>query len=259
MTDARTRSRCLLVAALLAATASACASAAEVTIYRCSDANGRLTLRDTPCRKGERQEVREMLRPTDPAPRPATRAAPAAAPSLRRAPPRLVVVHAPRPMYECVTLDGETYTSESGDGNPRWVPLWTLGYPVWGGGVAIGRGHLDLGGSHSGVAGRFDRGRFDMRPGDGTGTRIGAPPPRPPSHGPGPPSRPLLAAVAYAGGTWVRDECYPMPQQEVCDRLRDRRYELDRRYNSALQSERARITTEQRGIDARLTTDCGVY
>lgn len=257
MTDTRTQSRRLLVAALIAATASV--SAGEVTIYRCTDANGRLTLRDTPCRKGERQEVREMLRPTDPAPRPAARVAPVAAPSTPDARPRVVVVHAPRPMYECVTLDGETYTSESGEGNPRWVPLWTLGYPVWGHGAGIGRGHVDRGGWHGGVAGRFDKGRFDMRLGDGMGARIGAPPPRPPSHGPGPPSGPPLYGLAYPGGTWVRDECYPMPQEEVCDRLRDRRYELDRRYNSALQSERNEITTEQRGIDARLSTDCGVY
>lgn len=255
----RTSTHCrrLLVAAVIAATASV--SAAEVTIYRCTDAQGRLTLRDTPCRKGERQEVREMLRPTDPAPRPAARVAPVALSSPPAAPPRVVVVHTPRPMYECVTLDGESYTSESGEGNPRWVPLWTLGYPVWGRGAAIGRGHLDRGGSHGGVAGRFDRGHFDMRHGGGMGARIGAPTPRPPSDGPGPPSRPPLSGLAYPGGTWVRDECYPMPQQEVCDRLRDRRYELDRRYNSALQGERNQITTEQRGIDARLSTDCGVY
>ncbi|MDH1203932.1 DUF4124 domain-containing protein, partial [Stenotrophomonas maltophilia] len=44
--------------------------------------------------------------------------------------------------------------------------------------------------------------------------------------------------------------------QEVCARLRDRRWELDRRYNSALQSERTAINNEQRGIDARLSRDC---
>ena len=36
----------------------------------------------------------------------------------------------PRPLYECITPDDVTYTSDTGDGNPRWVPLWTLGYPV---------------------------------------------------------------------------------------------------------------------------------
>ena len=30
------------------------ARAADVTIYRCTDAKGHLTLRDTPCRKGEK-------------------------------------------------------------------------------------------------------------------------------------------------------------------------------------------------------------
>ena len=32
--------------------------AEEVTIYRCTDAKGKLTLRDSPCAKGERQEIR---------------------------------------------------------------------------------------------------------------------------------------------------------------------------------------------------------
>ena len=119
--------------------------AAEVTIYRCTDAQGRLTLRDTPCRKGERQETRTMQRPTDP-PR---RSMPKVIGRRQRAKPprrrRAFVVQPPRPLYECVTPDGAIYTSESGEGNPRWVPLWTLGYPVWG------------------PRGRFDHGRVDAR------------------------------------------------------------------------------------------------
>ena len=51
----------------------------------------------------------------------------------------------------------------------------------------------------------------------------------------------------------------PLPQQEVCVRLRDRRWELVRRYNSALQSERQELTREQRGVEARLVQDCGGY
>lgn len=252
MIRTRTRTRCLLAAALLAAMASG--SAAEVTIYRCTDAQGGLTLRDTPCRKGERQQTREMLRPTDPAPRPAAKVTSAAAPSAYTAPPRIVVVQAPRPLYECVTDDGERYTSDSGEGTPRWVPLWTLGYPVW-----SHRDRFERGGLQARAGGRFDNGRFDVHLGDRAGGRIGAPMPRPPSDRPGPPSRPLLFGQAYPVGTWIRDVCHVLPQQEVCGRLRDRRYELDRRYNSALQSERAQITNEQRGIDARLVNDCGVY
>ncbi len=107
------------------------AAAGEVTVYRCVAADGRVTLRDSPCAKGERQEVRNMLQPKD-APHPAAPAAPAlppqAAPATR---PTLVVVRTPQPMYECTMPDGERYTSASPEGNPRWVPLWTLGWPVY--------------------------------------------------------------------------------------------------------------------------------
>ncbi|MCW0424877.1 hypothetical protein NB713_002820 [Xanthomonas sacchari] len=60
-----------------------------------------------------------------------------------------------------------------------------------------------------------------------------------------------------AGSTMIRDTCTALPEQEVCARLSDRRWELIRRYNSALQSERRAMETEQRGIDARLARDCG--
>ena len=44
------------------------------------------------------------------------------------APPQVVMITAPRPLYECITPDGERYPSDSDQGNPRWVPLWTMGY-----------------------------------------------------------------------------------------------------------------------------------
>ncbi|HET7655384.1 MAG TPA: DUF4124 domain-containing protein [Luteimonas sp.] len=106
------------------------AGQAQVKIYRCTDGAGDVVLRDTPCEQGSEQEVRTMLKPKDapPAPPPPPAPEPAAAPA---APPRVVVLRAPRPMYECVTPDGrERYTSDSPEGNPRWVPLWTLGVPM---------------------------------------------------------------------------------------------------------------------------------
>jgi hypothetical protein len=57
----------------------------------------------------------------------------------------------------------------------------------------------------------------------------------------------------------VYDECHPLPQQEVCARLSDRRFEIMRRYNSALQSERRQLDLEQRSIDARMANDCPGY
>lgn len=222
--------RALLLALGLLPLSAALAQAAQaaqdnVTVYRCTDAEGRLTLRDTPCRKGETQSTRQMLRPRDPPPRRtvATRAAPPA-PVVRET-TRVVVVERAQPLYECTTPDGATYTSATPEGNPRWVPLWTLGYPVH-------------------ARDRFGRWH-------GPNHHIGRPTPRP-----GPDGRFPVIGSGYAGGTWVRDACSALPQAEVCGRLRDRRDALDRRYNSALQGERSAITTEQRGIDARLAQDC---
>ena len=246
------RSRYLLTTTLLTITllaAMAGASAADVTIYRCTDAEGRLTLRDTPCSAGERQQTRAMLRPSDPAPRPVAKPEAVAARTAAAAPPRVVVVHAPRPLYECVSDDGKRYTSETAEGNPRWVPLAVLGYPVVPGTGGYYGQHYGYG-YRGQLEYRSDsiRGRIDL------GRREPYPPHRPPTH-----PLPIGGGLVYPAGIWIRDVCHALPPQEVCSRLRDRRYELDRRYNSALQGERTQITTEQRGIDARLSTDCGVY
>ncbi len=244
----RTRHRFLLGAALVVV--MAWSVAAEVTIYRCTDTQGRLTLRDTPCRKGERQQTREMRRPTDPAPRPAAKLTGAAAPSTYTPSPRVVVVHPPRPLYECVTDDGDRYTSDTAEGNLRWVPLAVLGYPM---GAGYNDGYAQPGdGGYGGYGGRLEYGNGSFRGRVDFGRN--ARPPGPPVTYP-----PLGVGYGYPAGTWIRDACHALPQQEVCDRLRDRRFELDRRYNSALQSERAQISSEQRGIDARLNNDCGVY
>ena len=205
---------------------AAAAQSDAVTIYRCTDRDGRLTLRDTPCPRGEEQQARAMQRPQDPPPRPAPReVAPAVA--TPPAPRTLVVVTPPRPMYECVTPEGDIYISDTDQGDPRQVPLWTLGYPVVVGG---GRGH------------RVDPAR-----------------PRPPANRRGVPDRwPRYGGLVYpAFGTWVRDACHPLPQAEVCDRLREERAGIASRYNSALQSERRVINTERRRLDARLANDCG--
>ena len=131
---------CAAFAIPRAAAAQAVAgAAAQVTVYRCVDATGRVSLRDTPCAKGERQEARDMIRPKDAPPAvPARRSShddgtDAAAASPAPAPaPRIVIVREPAtaPMYECTTPDNTTYTSDSPEGNPRWVPMWTLGWPV---------------------------------------------------------------------------------------------------------------------------------
>ena len=210
------------------------APAPPVTIYRCTDASGHLTLRDSPCKRGERRDVRTMLRPTDPPP---SRAVSMRGREPTAAAPMTQVVYrtAPRPVYECITPDGERYTSASAEGDPRWVPLWTLGYPA----VDIAPPMVE-----GGYGARIDRRSGGTRVRVDAGRRW-----RYPGYGYGVP-------VATAGGTWVRDACAPLPATEACAQLRDRREALDRRWFSALQGDRDAIEREQRRIDAELGESC---
>jgi len=245
--------------------------AGNVRVYRCVGSNGAVSLQDAPCRDG-RQEVRDMQRPRDPAPRvvrsdrdPTDSPTPAA--PQREV--RHVYVQPPQPLYECVRDDGSRYTSDSGEGNPRWVPIWTSVYlpyghghrPPGGGGrppprplppiapmgagagsgsVSASGGSLSISGGGPHVGGSLSvgsgsthwEGNREVYPGTYTDT------------------------VVPTGNVLVRDACNPLPQQEVCARLQDRHWELVRQYNSALQGQRDALNREQRSVDARLERDC---
>lgn len=202
---------------LLAAPQARAADADSVRIYRCTSSSGAVALQNTPCDNG-RQQVLDMQRPKDPPPRAAAPepARPAPAPAVREI--RIVGVQPPQPMYECVSADGDRYTSDTDEGNPRWVPAWVQGH-------LVGR----------------------PRPG----------PAYPPPARPGRPDGLVSGVIVPYGSVLVRDACHALPQREVCARLSDRRWELIRRYNSALQSEREQLVREQRGIEARMEQDCG--
>ncbi len=229
---------CLALAYLTLPTAVAVADtpAGKVTIYRCTDAKGHLALRDTPCRKGETQETRSMVRPKDGTP-PAPVATPTRRPAQPAPPPptRVIVVNAPQPLYQCITPDGDSYTSDSPEGRPRWVPLWTLGYPGY-------RQHgWSSGGTSTSSSIDIDNGSVRIHADSGTSADGYVPP----GYGYG------------AAGTWIRDTCHALPQQEVCSRLVDQRDEIRRRFFNAQQTERDRLRVEERGINARLDNDCG--
>jgi len=174
-------------------------------------------------------------------------------------------VQPPQPMYECTTSDGDSYVSDSNEGNPRWVPIWTDAYlpyppgprPPSGGYppsrplppiAPMGSGSVSSSGGAVSVSGSGARVGGSISIGGGSSHWQGGGYPHP---GLG------NSVVVPAGNVLVRDECHALPAQEVCSRLKDRRWDLIRRYNSALQSERDALTREQRGIDARLDQDCG--
>lgn len=213
------RAPAVLLAWLLVAGPAATAGPADLTIYRCTGSDGSVTLGNTPCSDGEREQQRVMQRPQDPpagaTAAPAPGAAGTAAAPAATAPPRsvrVVRVRPPQPMYACTTLEGERYLSEEDRAAPRWVPLWVTGraaaMPRW------------------------------QHP---SGPRSGRPHPGP-----------ALAAA----GTWVQDRCERLPQEEVCRHLSDRRYEILRIYHAAMPSEREALDAEQAVLDARLAADC---
>lgn len=114
-------------------------AAGELTVYRCRDASGRVTLQDAPCPAGQQQSTREMTRPRDPptvaaAPEPRPDPAPAPAPE----PAIVFPPYPPPPMFRCTDFDGSVRHSEYHDPNTRCVPLPVLGYDVRGSSAAAG-------------------------------------------------------------------------------------------------------------------------
>lgn len=227
------------IALLLSAAAIAHAqSSDDVRIYRCTDAAGKQTLRDTPCPKGQAQQARDMLRPKD-APKRAQPPLPTPAP--QPTPTQVVYLAPPQPMYECTTDEGKRYTSADGDGNPRWVPLWTLGYPTFG------------------RPPRIDADRGAFRPAPSVNASAGRPQQSlpTPTAVPTPRHGRMPWPAASGGGTWIRDDCTLLPPRETCARLRDRRDEIRSRFFNAMPSERDVLRVEERSINARLDNDCG--
>ena len=203
------------------------AAAEQLTVYRCTDDAGHVSLRDSPCPAGLREQTIDMQRPTDPPPAPRVVVAePASPPPTQVIETSIVHIQAPRPMYRCTTPDGDTYTSDTADGNPRWVPLWTLGVPAY-------------------------------WPRNPLGDRVGAPRPEPPRDGPGAPDRNPYAGVVYAPGTWVRDRCVRLPEAQVCDILREQKRELREEWFDAMPTRRAEVAEEERVLAERLARTCG--
>ena len=121
----------LLSLAFLLPAGAAQAIQGTVTVHRCVDARGRITLQNDPCPKGSHDTTRQMLRPIDPPPRAHTaRPAPARfvepPPSNYYAPARELIP--PPAMYRCTSYDGIERFSEQYDPNPRCEPI-VLYYP----------------------------------------------------------------------------------------------------------------------------------
>ncbi len=106
-------------------------AAEPVTVYRCTNAKGAVSLQDDPCPQGSVQTTRQMQRPVDaPAKPTVARPTAAAAPTLPPEPPARpdFAPVPPPPLYRCTSYDGISRDSEVYDPNPRCEPL-ALYYP----------------------------------------------------------------------------------------------------------------------------------
>lgn len=214
------------IAALLGGSVCLSSQAADVRVYRCTDASGIVALQDTPCPPDQAEQVRDLQRPRDP-PAPPPTAAPQPAEVPPPPPPPEVVMRQVevRPLYECLRYDGERYESDTGIPERRWVPLWVLG--------------------------------LDPRAPPDPFVNVGRARPSPPLSQPRP-QIPVPSPEAYAAGAWVEDRCYPLTAAVACERRRARLSELGRRiFNAVRESEREPMQVEQRGLREQLRAECG--
>ena len=105
----------------------------DITIYRCVDAIGAVTLQnDVPCPKGSQQTLRKVgVLPTLPAP-PATvikpQAAASAPPPVPATPaPEPLARNAPPPLYQCRTWDERDYLGDTAEPPATCAPVQSVG------------------------------------------------------------------------------------------------------------------------------------
>jgi len=141
------------VIACLLLQAAAPAAAQETVFYKCTDAQGNVTVQNgTPCAAGMKQEIRRVgSAPTVPvpvrrAPEPEPVPAPPAygefvlvsGPNMARKPaPEAARLPPPPPLFQCATWDGHTYYGDTATPDPRCAPLQVVGID---GSAAMGMG-----------------------------------------------------------------------------------------------------------------------
>lgn len=196
------------------------ARAGDVTIYRCVGTGNQISLQDHPCPKDARQDVRQMIRPQDAPPRPQQVAA-ATPPAPQATEIRVIHVRDPQPLYECQNAEtGDTYMSQTGIPQSRYVPFWTLG----------------LGDSFANVGGRTPR-------------PMPSPMSRPPAHVP-------HDRFVYPYSVYVEDTCVRLPQEEACQHLRDRNDALGTLIFNSQPSDRERYERERKGLVEQIRDEC---
>ena len=215
-----------LLTALVITTASI-AQAADVVVYRCTGADGHISLQDSPCVASAIEE-RRVLRappvssdtPSLVAPRPPQSRDNSTATPLDTAPAQ----RAPDPLWLCQRYDGQTFESSTGIPQRHWVPLWALDADPRAPASALDPQTIGRAGP--------------LRPRPGRGT-------------------PTLQVSAMTLGTWVEDVCTPLSPAQICARRHSKLEGYGRRIFNAGQSEGDRLRDEQAALRAQIAAECG--
>ncbi|HET6546684.1 MAG TPA: DUF4124 domain-containing protein [Rhodanobacteraceae bacterium] len=202
---------------------SSVAPSFAASVFKCTDAQGRVAFQDRPCRTGQTQQ--RMHLPAVPAPaaaasaREPTTPAPTPAPATAALPAPLPARIPPPDFYLCTRYDGSRYASDSGTPGRVAVPLGVLGIPgrslaqAYGGRDSIGVSAPELG----------------MQ-----------------GHVP-------AARVPFGGGyTWIADECHHADPAEACTWLRHQLDDTETRLRHAFSDEEAGLEQKDRTLRERL-------
>lgn len=216
------------IAAILALAPWHSSRADVLSVYRCEDRAGAISLQDTPCPQDQTEELRRVRVAPPPEPDAATAVAPKApAMPADSAPVRAESLPRPRPqpLYECHRPDGSVYESPDGVPQRQWVPLWVLG--------------------------------LDPRAPARTFGEVGRPPPRAPRDRPGVSAVRSDPTLGLGAGAWVEDRCQRLPDAMACARRREHLSELGRQIFQGQQRERERLRAQQRALRQQLRLECG--
>lgn len=225
---------CLLLASATVASNAATANPAptgDITIYRCVGPNHAITLQDRPCPKDVHQDVLQMVRPVDAPPRPQ--------PVATVAPPpvevRVVHERESQPLYECTNAEtGETYLSQSGAPQSRYVTYWSSGF-----------------GDNFGLIG--------PRPPLSHPALTHPPLSLTPTPTPHPPMHPSHGRFAFPAAVYVTDTCVRLSQQETCAHMHERNDALGTLIFNGQANDRVRYEHEQKALREQLSDECGGY
>ena len=101
----------------------------KLTVFRCVDGKGKVSLQDVPCASSSKQETLNMQKPKDAAVTKVSSPLPNAQSNYPSAPIQIMAPPSPPPkLYRCTDFDGKQRDAEYYDPKPRCVPLWVLGY-----------------------------------------------------------------------------------------------------------------------------------